>query len=74
MRYNASVAPMPIPSQPPHHHTRPYEVPRIDPERERADAARAWEEMRSAALIITLSMGIAVLAGMLILAWGHFGL
>ena len=65
MRYNVRVMTIPLP--------KASEMPRLDPVKERAAAERASREMRSAAVIITLSMAVAVVISVLILAWGHFG-
>ena len=73
MRYNAGVRSTHPAGPPPHHHVASHDVPRLDPHKERLAAERARREMRTAVIVITTCVAVSVIAGVLILAFGHFG-
>jgi hypothetical protein len=54
-------------------HPIPPEIQQLDPHKERLAAQRAAREMRTAVIVITACVAVAVIAGVLILAFGHFG-
>jgi hypothetical protein len=54
-------------------HPIPRVIQQLDPHKERLAAQRAQREMRTAVIVITTCVALSVIAGVLILAFGHFG-